>query len=352
MLDQTELDWLADQRPAPLPLDPETTSRVRADLLRHTTGGSAATAGRSRSLRRSARVLRVGVGGLTLAGAASVALLATGGGAGHVVGGGLSLDPLTVQTAAAKQLSHLSARLAAAPPPVGDATLVLRRYVYPKGPEVDGADLFADNGDYYYSPALAGLPAIIKSGQTVNSSSSDAEVRDIAAAKAALTGSISKVRYQMSVANFDPAVLAHHSWKTVYPPGARAKVEQAHARAHENDMTAVISHEDGMIWSNGMDALLTGAGDPQVRAGVLKLFSTIPQVTVTNGTLNGHQTLDLTATLLSSNQGLYQEKLVLDAGTGIPIEMIGGNKDQAPEVTAYYTISRVTVTDVENGTGG
>jgi hypothetical protein len=351
MLDQTELDWLADERPAPLPLDAETTARARAELLRYAT-----VTPRRRTFGR--RALRIAVGGVVLAGVASVTLLA-------VESGSTSRDRglggvLVVQSASAKQLTHLSAKLAAAPPPVGDATLVLRRQIYPNSPEIDGADLFADNGDYYYSPTLSGLPAIIKSGETVDDESTDSEVRDIAAAKAALGDEpIDSVRYQMSIANFDPAVLAHGKWNRVYAPSTsnlsaavRAKLKQVQATDEADDIQSVISHEDGMIWDNGMDALLAGAGDPQVRAGVLKLFATIPQITVTSGSLNGKPTLDVTASLLSSNQGLYQEELILDASTGIPLEMVGGNQGQTPSVTVYYTISRVTVADVENGSEG
>jgi len=375
MSEQTELEWLVAERPQPLPLDEITTARVRAELMRRADAGHARSSAPNRRARPRVRArglrdraLRIAVGGVTLAGAASVALLATGGGGGAAHGhagggGGLSLGPLAVQNASARQLTHLSAKLVAAPPPVGDATLVLRRQVYPNSPEIDGADLYADNGDYYYSPSLSGLPAVISSGQTVDGASQDQEVRDIAAAKAALTGPIDSARHQMSVANLDPAVMAHSTWKSVYgpisgqrlakmPAAFRQKVEEVQAKAKADAIHSVIGQENGMIWDNGMDALLAGAGDPNVRAGVLDLFATIPQITVTPGTLNGQQTLDLTASVLSSNTGLYQEELILDASTGIPLEMIGGNKGQAPGVTVHYTITRTTVAAVRNGSAG
>jgi hypothetical protein len=96
--------------------------------------------------------------------------------------------------------------------------------------------------------------------------------------------------------------------------------------------------------------LLAGAGDPQVRAGVLKLLATVPQVQVTQGTLNGEPTLVLTASVLSSKSGVYQEQLILDANTGIPVQMIGRNVGQTPDVTVDYKISRVTVASIESGT--
>jgi hypothetical protein len=359
MPDQAELDWLADARPAPLPLDSDTTARVRAELLGHAaaaeTGTRRAPARGRRQRGLGRRALRIAVGGVTLAGAASVALLATGGGSGHPSSGGLG--QLVVQNASAKQLHHLSATLAAAPPPVGDATLVVRRQTYPSSAEIDGADLYADNGNYYYSPTVAGLPALIKTGETVDDGSQDAEVRDMAAARAALTGPIGAARQQMSVANYangvKPKMVSPGQALKNAPAAMRQQLEQKLAEVKRHDqqdnMRSVISQADGLIWDNGMDALLAGAGDPQVRSGVIKLFLTIPQISVTNGTLDGQPTLNLTASLQSSNSGLYQEELILNASTGVPMEMLGGNKGQTPTVTVYYTISRVTVADVESG---
>jgi hypothetical protein len=93
--------------------------------------------------------------------------------------------------------------------------------------------------------------------------------------------------------------------------------------------------------------LLAGAGDPQVRAGVLKLLATIPQITVTQGTLEGQPTLVLSAALLSSDQGIDQKQLIVNANTGIPVKFIGGNIGQTPGVTVGSSISRVTVSEVE-----
>jgi hypothetical protein len=40
-----------------------------------------------------------------------------------------------------------------------------------------------------------------------------------------------------------------------------------------------------------------GRGDPEIREGVLRLLSTIPQVTVANSTTGGQPTLTITAGL-------------------------------------------------------
>jgi len=358
MLEQTEMQWLVAERPAPLRLDQATTDRVRGELLAHATEGrSGARAGGSRrplALRLLARrPARIAAFGAVLAAACGALLTSGGGGTARHPGTGLGAL-VSVPPAAAAPLAHLTAKLAAAPPPpVGDATLVIRRQVYPSSPEIDGADLYADDGDYYYATSLAGLPAVIKQGDTVNTGGPGVQTREVAAARAALTEPIDQARQQMSIANLDLGGKA----KWVTPWGAtgqlsgavRQKLEQAQKTAAADDIRSEMSHEDGMIWDNSIDALLAGAGDPQVRAGVLKLLGTVPQIAIAQGTLNGTPTLSLTASVLSSKQGIYEEQLILNAGTGIPMEMIGGNVGQTPTVTTYYTISRVTVAAIEDG---
>jgi hypothetical protein len=214
----------------------------------------------------------------------------------------------------------------------------------------------ADNGDYYYSPTAAGLPAAIQQDETVNDGSADSQQRDTSAALAALTEPLGQALAQMANAGFDPGV-KQPSVATPFAspqanPEMRQKQEQMREQIKAENLRAVMSVHDSMIWDNGMDALLAGAGNPQVRAGVLKLFAAIPQITTSNGTLNGQPTVEVTASLLSTTSGLYQEQLVLDANTGVPLEMIGGNQGQTPDVTIYYTVTRTTLAAVENGSAG
>ena len=50
---------------------------------------------------------------------------------------------------------------------------------------------------------------------------------------------------------------------------------------------------DYAIWYNSINALTEGAGNPQVREGVLRVLSTIPEITVANATTGGQPTVDL-----------------------------------------------------------
>jgi len=355
MLEQSELDWLVAERPAPLPLDPATTMRVRDELVTCIAASRPGSRWLRLGMRRPAplRIARVGVSALALSGVATVLLLSTGGTSSQSGGG---LGGLAVQPAAAAPLAHLSAKLLDAPAPTGDATLVIRKQTYPSSPEIDGADLYADNGNYYYAPETSQLPALIKAGDTVNTDESDSEVRDIDAAKAAFDGPIDAARQRMSVANLDPVAIS----KTLTPAQATAAMKalvaqlpkpQQQTRTQENasdyPAATALEQENGMIWDNSTDALLAGAGDPQVRAGVLHLLATIPQITVTHGTQNGQPTLVLTDS--NFEPAGYQEQLIINATTGIPVEFYGGTTGQAPSVSVAYTITRVTVAGVENG---
>ncbi len=355
MNDQLEISWLTDERPEPLPLDPAATARVREELLSH---AAARRTRRRRPTRLRTRVLRVAVTGTALAGCATVGLLATGS------SDSTSRTPhagshLGVQNAAAAELKHLTDKLATAPAPTtGDATLVLRTQTYPNQPSITGADLYADNGNYYYAATLAGLPSAIQSNDTVNTGGADDETRDIAAAKAALTGPIDQAREQMAVATYPrgykpteltPGSPAQAAALGKLPAVLRQKIEAIQQHNQAQHLQSLMSQANNMIWDNSMDALQAGASDPQVRAGVLKLLATIPQINVTQGTLAGQQTLVLTASLMQSDSGVYEETLILNASTGIPEQFIGGNAGQTPGVTVNYTINRVTVASIANG---
>ncbi len=336
MLQQSELDWLVAERPAPIDLNPATTDRVRAELISYTERERTAP---SRVLVRVPRpsLRHAAFAGATAAAAFAVLLAASLGGDQRR---GAGLDGLGVQSAAAAPLVHLSAKLAAAPAPTGDATLVIRQQTNEHGVSSE-AELFADDGKFYATPTLAELPAVIKASETIEGS--DAEARDIASAKAALTGPTA-ARYPMSIAALTPGV----NQQTIKPPAAvLAKIEEA-KRAPGYSPPSALESENNSIWMNSMDALVAGAGDPQVRAGVLDLLATIPQITITQGTLEGQPTMVLDYSSPAPPAD-YHEQLIISSVTGVPIELLGGQAGQAPETTSHYKISRVTVAGVETG---
>jgi hypothetical protein len=65
--------------------------------------------------------------------------------------------------------------------------------------------------------------------------------------------------------------------------------------AQVKNMSAGGLQIDNYVWEDCEDALIAGSGNPQVRAGVLRLVSALPGITVTRGTFDGQPTLTLTA---------------------------------------------------------
>jgi hypothetical protein len=100
--------------------------------------------------------------------------------------------------------------------------------------------------------------------------------------------------------------------------------------------------DDNRVWIGAMDALIAGAGDIDVRAGVMKLLSTIAAVKVS----------DLGATLDIRNSEFpdgYAETLTVDAKTGVIQKMTGGVVGRTPDVVVDYDIKRVDYQDVLPG---
>ncbi len=99
------------------------------------------------------------------------------------------------------------------------------------------------------------------------------------------------------------------------------------------------------LWNNSYDALATGAGDPKVRAGVLRLLSTIPDVSVEKSTSEG--VLKLTAAEELSGGDVVQE-LTIDADNGTPLSYESEPVEPGIEASkSTLEVSRVTVAEVQ-----
>ncbi len=213
---------------------------------------------------------------------------------------------------------------ATTPAPTGDATLIMRSNINPGSPTITVADLYADNGKYYFSQTRSGLSAQVSGGHTEGNGFNVREVQD---AIYATTGDLAVARERMA----DSAL----------PDGVKPpKVTQ--------DVT------NNWILDGSLDALITGAGNAQVRAGVLRILSTLPDISVRNTTTNGRPTLAITAgpalfpadyPAKSSN---FRETLTIDALTGIPIATMVGHIGDVP-TTESYQVTRVTLSDVAAG---
>ena len=100
------------------------------------------------------------------------------------------------------------------------------------------------------------------------------------------------------------------------------------------------------VWDNAVDALNWGAANPEIRAGVLRLLSTIPQVTVVKSTTGGQPTLTLTAGPALNDGG--SQVLTIDARTGMPISSVVTLPQVSTSVETFQ-VSRVTLADIKAG---
>jgi len=318
----------------------------------------------ARRARRRNRITRggVGVGVVAVAAVAGVAVAnavpsgpagsaqASGGRPAARVGGGHPAAKASgahraktgARSADALQpLVKLVADLVADPAPHGDATLVERETGAPGQPSINVWDLYTDDGRYFFAHTEAGLPAQVKE----NNNQGDGQFADeIAAATHAATG------------NLDTAAL-----KMAWAPDSTPV--PAWLSAQVKNISAGGLQIDNYVWENCEDALVAGAGNPHVRAGVLRLVSVLPGITVTHGTADGQPTLTLTAgaaELGDTVSGIdsanpkaatgpaYQEAITINADTGIPLKIAGGPAGQVA-VTVNYVVTRVNLADIAAG---
>ncbi|MGD0705315.1 MAG: hypothetical protein ABSA02_36195 [Trebonia sp.] len=232
----------------------------------------------------------------------------------------------------------------------GDATLVFRSTTFTDGTAPgSGFDLYTDSGPYYWAPTESGLPAQIAAHHNLGGG---LFTREIAAAEYAVSGDLATARERMASAP-DPANAGQLPSAHMIPALLKAKAEMMGVKAAPGQSLAAAYDKawlDNWVWGDATDALEAGAGNPQVRAGVLRLLSTVSGVVVTHGTLDGQPTLvvgDVTPAL--NGQGSSEGAMTLNASTGIPLEYTDGLVGQTPDSTTTYQVSRVTVADIEAG---
>jgi hypothetical protein len=233
-------------------------------------------------------------------------------------------------------LVTLAAYLAAEPAPKGDATLVERETGNQGKASINVWDLYADDGRYFFSKTEAGLPAQVKED---NNQGDGFAAREVAAATYAATGNLDTALLKMA---WSPDTTPVPAWLS----------------SQLKDISAGGLQIDNYVWESSEDALVAGSGNPQVRAGVLRLVSALPDITVTHGKVDGQPTLTLTAGAgefggvdtvgPTGGTATYQEAITINADTGIPLKIVGGTPGQV-DVTVSYVVTRVTLADIAAG---
>jgi hypothetical protein len=235
-------------------------------------------------------------------------------------------------------LVKLAAYLAAAPRPAGDATLVERKTAAPGQASINVWDLYTDDGRYFFSHTEAGLPAQVKED---NNQGNGQFGREVAAAAYAAHGDLDTAALKMA-----------WPYPTRIPAWLSAQVK---------NMSAGGMQIDNYVWENCEDALVAGSGNPQVRAGVLRLVSVLPGITVAHGTVDGQPSLTLTAGAAelghvgtdkanpkADTGPAYQEAITINASTGIPLEIASGPAGKVAG-TVTYVVTRVNLSGIAAG---
>lgn len=326
-----DLDWLAEQRPQTTSFDAAAHDRALLALNRHIEKAPRGGLLRRRGIHTRWRLGVAGAVSLTAAVAAAVVLV--GHGTPNPAVRSVGVAPVTPAAhdgvGGASSLMRLADYVRNSGAPEGDATMVARTTTESDGKSVTVYDLYADDGKYYFSRTEGGLAGQVSAE---HDQAGGLFRREIEAAKHAANGDLPTAGQEMADAP-NPS-------KTVSPTPTSAEEKRG--------LVVGVDLYDNYVWGNSLDALTAGAGQPQVRAGVLRLLATLPGVSVTDTTTANQPTLTLSA----SNPALphnYTERLTINAETGVPVSFAGGPTGGAPSATVDYTVSRVTLADLTSG---
>jgi hypothetical protein len=295
-----DIRWLRDQQPEVELPKPGVSSQARAAVMAHATRAPqlapvvpVPTAARPRRGRltvfsRPRRAIAIGTAVVAVAASAFAATLAVSPDSGDN-----GIESAVAPGVANAQSLVLLADTVAAAPAKGDATLVFHRNATSSG-VFTGADLYLDNGRYYYAMTLAGLPDAVKSGPQ------DYTIAPI-------------VRAMAATSNADPKA-------------ARA----AFLKAADPEWAGNIQHssraiQDNVIWVAGIDVLGASYGRPAALAGTLRALSTVHGVRVTHAMYHGVPTLEIAMKVPAQTTTPATLKLALKAR----LKAAGGHLTQA-----------------------
>lgn len=353
-----EMDLVSRLKEVP-PLRPEAYERART-MLGAAMAESQAVPGaapvRGFSWARHLRVGVLGKVGVGALGAAAVVVAAVA-----VVPADSSPPPASAPVVEPRLVTLAADVNASSGSLPGDASLVIRTRTAPDGTPYVTYNLYTDSGEIYVTDTKDALAGAIDRQDNL---ADPTDSRVLAAARYAATGDLTEARERM--VNATP-----NSWGLGLSPAEAQRVwdegqtelrqilrEKGIADPPYRPRPTGKVLEDGinnLLWTNTLSALTRGAANPEVRAGVFRLISTVPEVTVTTSTTNGQPALILTA-----GPALFLEDgehvLTINADTGLPISSefrpAPGQTppDATPPSLETYQSSRVTVADVKAGT--
>ncbi|MFG1842833.1 hypothetical protein ACGFH8_30905 [Micromonospora sp. NPDC049175] len=297
--------------------------------------------------------LGIGAGVGVAAAAAVVAVLlnppATGGTqAGRDSSAAASGSTTVEESAERAPLMTLAGSIKTVTPPAGDAWLVKATQVHGTKTMQVVYTLYTDGHAIYTGNSVQDIKRAIARHQDQMTDGGYAPLLE--AAVAAADSSPADGRTQMLKAAKEPLVgLDPAAQKAVWDKqqaAAQVIIKQKGGNAPPKPYSpqAVQQHFDNALWTYSTQALSAGDGNTQVRAGVLRLLSTISAVSVVNSTTHGKATLTITAGPEMFGGG-GSEVLTIDAKTGMlvkDVSIVPGT----PQASTTYESSRVTKADL------
>lgn len=210
--------------------------------------------------------------------------------------------------------------------------------------------LYTDSGKLYSGDGKQTLMTAV--AQHSNQASS-ADLRAVAAARyAATSDNLAAARKQMVDATPNDFYLSLAARKKIWAEHAAATNAMLRAKGVKTPLAmptgkALQDQIDNRLWTNAIDALNWAGGNPEIRAGVLRLLATIPEVAVTHSTAGGQPVLTATAGPAVFG-GSGKEVLTLNASTGLPVSAVS-TASGAPTAVQTFQDSRVTLASIEAG---
>jgi hypothetical protein len=234
----------------------------------------------------------------------------------------------------------------------GNASLVIRTQAETGLPVEVSYNLYADNGAFYGGGDKTSLRQAVNRHENM---ADGIDAREVAAARYAASGNLAAARERMIDATpnswglgLSPAQQQAIWNKAIFKLRAKFEANGIKTLPKRPTGKALQYDLDNNVWNNSVDALSAGAGNPQVRAGVLRLLSTIPEVTVAHSRTAGQPTLTLTAGPALFGGGT-DEVLTIDAKTGMPIKSVMYGHGDVPSSVDTYRVIRVTLADIKAG---
>jgi hypothetical protein len=297
-----------------------------------------------RALRQRRRRL-AGVAGTVAVGAVAVALAATSALQPAAPAGSASRAP-----AANSKLVALAARIAASDgSQPGNASLeIVKETIGGRLMQVYYG-LYTDSGELYSG---AGKQTLMTAVAQHANQAAGADFRAVAAARYAATGDLATARVRMVDATPNDFFLSLAARKKIWAQGAAARQALMRAKGIKTPLKMPIGKAlqeqiNNSLWTNSTDALNWAGGDREIRAGVLRLLSAIPEVTVANSTTHGQPTLTVTAGPAVFG-GAGDEVLTVNATTGLPVSSVSTTPG-VPAGVETYQVSRVMLASIEAG---